>query len=231
MPGSAGVRKRRSAGSAAHRAAVAFAMREQRIERAAAEPVGRRPGPAIGGVSRVRITVLTVPSIAFAAVMALALVHDVRERRIPNWLVLAGLAAGIGLRVAAGAVPFGMGVAGAALALALTFPLFLLRGMGGGDVKLFAVAGAFLGPLAFLYALVASALIGGAIGLVAALKNGVLLTALLRTRDLASRAATLGRRGERMTIDTAGAITVPYGAAIALGSLAVWFLLPGAMTW
>jgi prepilin peptidase CpaA len=158
-------------------------------------------------------------------------VHDVRERRIPNWLVLVGLAAGIGLRVAAGAVPFGMGVAGAALALVLTFPLFLLRGMGGGDVKLFAVAGAFLGPLAFLYALVASALIGGAIGLVAALKNGVLLTALLRTRDLASRAATLGRRGERMTIDTAGAITVPYGAAIALGSLAVWFLLPGAMTW
>jgi prepilin peptidase CpaA len=190
-----------------------------------------RPGPAIGGVSRVRITVLTVPSIAFAAVMALALVHDVRERRIPNWLVLAGLAAGIGLRVAAGAGPFGMGVAGAALALMLTFPLFLLRGMGGGDVKLFVVAGAFLGPLAFLYALVASALIGGAIGLVAALKNGVLLTALLRTRDLAFRAATLGRQGERMTIDTAGAITVPYGAAIALGSLAVWFLLPGAMIW
>jgi hypothetical protein len=34
-----------------------------------------------------------------------------------------------------------------------------------------------------------------------------------------------------MTLDSAGAITVPYGAAIAIGSMAVWFLHPGGLTW
>lgn len=174
---------------------------------------------------------LITATAVFTVVMVLALVFDVRERRIPNWLVAAGLLAGLGLRAVQGMAPLGMGVAGAALALVLTFPLFLLRAMGGGDVKLFAVVGGFLGPLTFLYALVASALIGGVIGVASGLKNGVLVTALLRTRDLASRAATLGRKGERMTIDSPGAITVPYGAAIAIGSLAVWFLLPGGRPW
>jgi Flp pilus assembly protein protease CpaA len=103
--------------------------------------------------------------------------------------------------------------------------------MGGGDVKLFGVAGVFLGPAGFLLALLASALVGGVLGLVAAIRDGVVVTALLRTRDLGVRAATLGRSGDRMTLDSAGAITVPYGAAIAIGSLVVWFLYPGGLTW
>jgi len=113
----------------------------------------------------------------------------------------------------------------------LTFPLFALRAMGGGDVKLFGVVGIFMGPAGFFAALLASALVGGVLGLAAALRGGVILTALLRTRDLALRAATMGSSGERLTLDTAGAITVPYGAAIALGSIAVWFFYPGGWPW
>ena len=170
-------------------------------------------------------------TLAFAAVMTLALVWDVRERRIPNTLIVSGLVLGFGLRVIGGLPALGTGLAGAALALVLTFPLFALRAMGGGDVKLFVVAGMFLGPKAFLLALLASALVGGVLGLAVALQSGVLVTALLRTRDLAVRAATLGRAGDRMTLESAGAITVPYGAAIAIGSIAVWFLFPEGRPW
>ncbi len=98
-------------------------------------------------------------------------------------------------------------------------------------MKLFGVAGMFLGPAGFLLALVASALAGGVLGIAATIRRGVIVAALVRTRDLAVRAATMGRSGERMTVDSAGAITVPYGAAIAIGSLAVWFLYPGGLTW
>jgi prepilin peptidase CpaA len=172
-----------------------------------------------------------IATVAFGSVMGVALGWDVAKRRIPNWLVLVGLLVGVVLRGMDGWASLGAGLAGAGLALALTFPLFALRAMGGGDVKLFGVAGVFLGPAGFLLALLASALVGGVLGLVAAIRDGVVVTALLRTRDLGVRAATLGRSGERMTLDSAGAITVPYGAAIAIGSLVVWFLYPGGLTW
>ena len=35
---------------------------------------------------------------------------------------------------------------------------------------------------------------------------------------------TLGRFGERLTLASPGAITIPYGVAIAVGSIAVWFI-------
>jgi len=173
----------------------------------------------------------TAATMAFAAVMTLAMAWDVKARRIPNELIVVGLVLGLALRGISGLPAVGVGMAGAGLALALTFPLFALRAMGGGDVKLFAVAGMFLGPRAFLAALLASALLGGVLGLAAAVRNGVFVTALLRTRDLAVRAATLGRAGDRMTLESAGAITVPYGAAIAIGSIAVWFLFPEGRPW
>ena len=170
-------------------------------------------------------------SAAFVLFMGTAMLWDVTRRRIPNALVLSGLLAGLLLRLPAGWGPLGGGLAGVGLALALTFPLFALRGLGGGDVKLFAAAGAFLGPMGFIAALLASAIIGGLLAVVLAIRRGVLLAVVLDMKDLAVNAATLGRVGERKTLDTPGALTIPYGAAIALGSLAVWFLRTSGVPW
>ncbi len=63
------------------------------------------------------------------------------------------------------------------------------------------------------------------------MRRGVLVPVLLRTRDLGVNALTLGRAGERLTLNSPGAITVPYGAAIAIGSLAVWFILAPGGPW
>jgi len=170
-------------------------------------------------------------SIALGGIMMAALVWDLVRRRIPNALVIAGLVLGAGVRFLVSDASLIQGLTGAGLALALTFPLFALRAMGGGDVKLFTVAGMFLGPMGFFLALLVSAVAGGAIGLLAALRSGVILPVLLRTKDLGVNALTLGRKGERMTLESPTAITVPYGAAIAIGTLAVWFLYSPGGPW
>ncbi len=158
----------------------------------------------------------------FIALMVAAAGIDLRTGRIPNKLTGAGLAAAFILLAPSGPAALWGGVAGAALAFALTFPLFAARAMGGGDVKLLTVAGAFLGTGRVLPALFFTALAGGALALAEAGRRGVLLPVLFRSRELAGSLATLGRTGTRITLASPGAVTIPYGVAIAAGALAAW---------
>jgi prepilin peptidase CpaA len=109
---------------------------------------------------------------------------------------------------------------GACLAFLLVLPLFAANGLGGGDAKLLISAGAFLGPMAFLQALLFTALAGAALSLFAVARSGVLLPALVTTADLMKYWLTFGRSGERRSLATQGATSVPYGVAIALGCTA-----------
>jgi hypothetical protein len=56
-----------------------------------------------------------------------------------------------------------------------------------------------------------------------AARRGVLLPVLLNTRELGIWLLTLGRKGERVKLGSPGAVAFPFGVAIAIGSLAVWF--------
>jgi len=165
-----------------------------------------------------------INSSVFVALLVLAAGTDLRTGRIPNKLTGAGLAAAFLLLAPSGPAALWGGVAGAALAFALTFPLFVARAMGGGDVKLLAVAGAFLGTGRVVPALLATALAGGVLALAEAGRRGVLLPVLFRSRQLAGHWASLGHAGERVTLASPGAVTIPYGVAIAVGGLAAWFL-------
>jgi prepilin peptidase CpaA len=172
----------------------------------------------------VPVVLETMTTVAFVGLMGAAMVSDVRTERIPNVLILAGLVLGLALRGLGGWDLLFLSVAGAAVALLVTVPLFALGAIGGGDAKLFAVVGAFMGPKGFAAALLASAVVGGVLAIVVTLRRGVLLAVLLSCRDLLLRALTLGRFGERLTLASPGAITIPYGVAIAVGSIAVWFI-------
>lgn len=163
---------------------------------------------------------LSIGLTGFALAGALS---DVRTRRIPNALVLAGLALAFVLRAAWGISPLLEGLAGAAVAFAVGFPLFALRAFGGGDVKFLVACAAFVGlPLLGWSALFAAAF-GGVLAVGIVLRQRVPLVAVTRTLGLARSAVTLGRAGERMTLEQEGAITAPYGVAIAAGCLLVWF--------
>ena len=84
-----------------------------------------------------------------------------------------GLAA-IGVVYAAcgiGGLSLGASLAGLALGLALMLPGHLIGATGAGDVKLFAAAGAFVGPTHIFMAFVYTALAGGAIAIVISLSR------------------------------------------------------------
>lgn len=102
---------------------------------------------------------------ALALVVGAASVWDLRQRRIPNGLVLLGLLAGLGLGAAgAGLAGVGAALAGAAVAFAALILPFSRGWLGGGDVKLVMACGSLLGWQGAL----ATAVLGAALhGLVA----------------------------------------------------------------
>lgn len=110
------------------------------------------------------------------ALLVLAAVLDVRTLRIPNWLTLTGFAAAVlfHLSGAAGALGWWAPLSGAALALALLLPLWMLRVMGAGDVKLMGVVGAFLGPAGLVPALLFTCVAAGVLALAWAARRGVI---------------------------------------------------------
>ena len=147
----------------------------------------------------------------FAAILALAAASDLRSFRIPNPLPLL-LVVGFVVAAAAGIPglePIGGPMAGF-LMMVVGFVLFALRAMGGGDVKLMAAASLWVGWGGLAEQVAFVTLIGGifALGLAAA-------RSLLARRPVASGAAGTAslppvlRHGQ----------PVPYGVAIALGSL------------
>jgi prepilin peptidase CpaA len=168
---------------------------------------------------------------ALVVVAGAAAWWDVRERRIPNALTVVGLVVALALRAPLGLGSVWMGLAGAGIALGLSLVFFLAGGMGGGDVKLLTAVGAFLGPQRLWPALLVMAITGGLMAGWVILRRGAIpeTAANLHTLWL-----TLGRRTftgwkgseseAALTLDTPGALTVPYGVAIAVGAVAAWFM-------
>jgi prepilin peptidase CpaA len=150
---------------------------------------------------------------------------DIRERRIPNALTLAMVVVALaGRALLGGGGPLVDGLLGAGLALAVMLPLFAMGGVGGGDAKLLIGVGAFLGPKGFVVAMLATALAGGLMSVLYAVRRGVILPMLLNAGGLARYALTAGRAGERTTTQSEGAVTVPYAVAVAAGTLiALWY--------
>lgn len=163
-----------------------------------------------------------IHTLALVMLLVLAVICDLRTRRIPNALTVTGLLTALALGALAGWQPFLAGLAGAGVALALSLPLVMLGGLGGGDAKLLAAVGAYLGPADLLTALLITALVGGAMALALAVHRGQLRQTLAHVGGLLAR---LGRptggdpQPAPRTIRTAGALTIPYGVAIGVGAL------------
>jgi prepilin peptidase CpaA len=166
---------------------------------------------------------LGMMSVALTALMVAAACFDIRSRRIPNALTLSGFGVALALRFVAGPGAGIDGVTGAILAFVLCLPFWVLAVLGGGDAKLLMALGAFMGPRDLLVAMLLIASIGGMIGAVDALRRGILLPVLYNVGDILKHWATLGRRGSNRSLATSGALAIPYGVAIALGSLVWWF--------
>ncbi len=91
---------------------------------------------------------------------------DLRSRRIPNLIVMAGAVMGILLQgVLAGPSGVLAAIYGLLVGLAFLLPGYLFGVTGAGDAKLMAAVGTFLGPFGVFQAALASILVGGVIAL------------------------------------------------------------------
>ena len=161
---------------------------------------------------------------AFALSVA-ACWFDVRTRRIPNWLTFP--AAFLGL-VAATAAHGGHGTvssaAGLVVGLALFFPLFALKGLGAGDVKLMGALGAWLGASIIFGVAFYTSLAGGVLALALIVRHRYGGQATRNLLLLFTHWRVVGITPlDSLTLETSAGPKLPYALPIAAGvALAFW---------
>jgi prepilin peptidase CpaA len=177
--------------------------------------------------------------VVLAVVALVAAVYDVRFRRIPNWLTLSGVLMGIGLNSFLNVkglnwysgLNWRTSLMGLGLAFLIYFPLYLLRGMGAGDVKLMAAVGAIVGPANWFGIFILSNILGGLAAVVLLLTKGRLIRTFSNLGYMLNEMAHLRppyMRKEELDVRSPRAVTMPHGLAIAIGSLA---FLAAAWIW
>jgi prepilin peptidase CpaA len=145
---------------------------------------------------------------------------DIASRRIPNLLSYSGILVGILLRTGVlGWRGLATALAGGALGGGIFFVLYLVRGMGAGDVKLMAAMGCFAGFPGVVQIMVACALAGGIMALAVALYRSTALRTLRNVLELLRFHAVHGAQVHpTLNIDNPQATRLPYAIAIAAGS-------------
>ena len=158
-----------------------------------------------------------VAGLVYSTILVVAAIGDLRTRRIPNKLVAVLAVAGIVYSVMRAPLVSGLLQAGGGLlaGLACWLPFYMLGWLGAGDVKLYAAAGAWLGPARAAEGALIAALFGAVLSLIWMMKShGVKETA--QTLGLAAGTPEMlappSGSGKRSTL--------PYGVAIAFG--AIW---------
>ncbi len=168
---------------------------------------------------------MTTEQIAVIAVTSIACVTDLRDRRIPNWLTFGAAAGGFLYSAAVGGWS-GLGAAGAGwlLGLAIFFVPFALGGLGGGDLKLLAALGAWLGPIEVAWVAAFTCMAGAMLGLIVAFSTGYLRKALSNIWVLLMHWRILGLQPHpELTIQESKAPKLAYGIAIFTGTMVtVW---------
>lgn len=160
------------------------------------------------------------------AVLVLACISDVRTRRIPNALTFSAIVCALLFHALTGGLgATGLSLAGCFLGGALFFPMFALRGMGAGDVKLLAAVGAWLGPSTVVMVALAASLAGGVIAIAVALAHGYLKTAGRNLWMLLMHWRVMGVRPlEQVTLDGTLGPRLAYAVPISIGTLVTLWL-------
>lgn len=171
-----------------------------------------------------------------------AVVSDIRKHHIPNRVTLTGALVGLlinslfpvfasPLQEVPGMLGWQESVAGWLLGLALFLPLYLMRTMGAGDVKLLAMVGAFVGPVEILGVALATMLIGGVLAVVVVICQGMLSRFIANLRLAAWTAVARVAAGQmpdgRDLPESVGKL--PYGVAIGAGTIAYLYYRFGVL--
>lgn len=158
------------------------------------------------------------------ALLIVAAASDWRVYRIPNWLTASGTAFGLIYNTA---VPmsthtgFLWAFDGLLLGLLMMLPLYALKAMGAGDVKLIAMVGAFLGVPGIFFAVIFTFIVGGVAALGFALFNRALGRMLGNVKNLVQimMLSAIGGFKPDTHIDASKSVgKLPYGVSIGIGT-------------
>jgi prepilin peptidase CpaA len=163
-------------------------------------------------------------NVTLLALIVVAGVYDMLYRRIPNWLTLSGVLAGLGLNtfIYQGWPGLRLSLLGLGVGFGAYFTLYSLRAMGAGDVKLMAAIGALVGVRDWFGIFVITAIVGGFAGLAMAAIRGRTKRTFWNVGFILSelthgRPAYAGR--EELDVRNPKSMGLPHGAVIAFGTI------------
>ena len=167
-----------------------------------------------------------ITNIFLSTMIILALIFDLKVRKIPNYITFTGTIIGIILYIITdGLSGLADGVLGALAGIALLLIPFALRGIGGGDVKLLGAIGAFKGVQFVFNTFLASAVFGGIISFTIIIFKGKLIETLKWCFRALYKIILLifskGKTNMLLGSFPAKGINYPYGLAIALGAFLI----------
>ena len=168
---------------------------------------------------------MTTPEMIAAAIALVACCWDVATSRIPNAVTLSAAALAILFHAFS---PAGSGawlsLAGLATGLAVFFPLFALRAMGAGDVKLMAALGAWIGWKSIVFVALYGSVAGGVFAVLVGLRRRYLRQAFSNLKMLATYWWVEGVKPfPALTLEAKDGVRLPYALAIAAGlAVTVW---------
>lgn len=158
-------------------------------------------------------------------VLAVCVYTDITARKIYNLVLLPACVSALLYYLLTGGLGLGWwSVQGLLLGIALLIIPFATGGIGAGDVKLLGIIGALKGPNFVLIAFLAGAIVGGVISAIYLIRQKKMLSVL---KNIGYNIYYLAIGAPRIrVIDDNGqtAVTIPYGAAIALGAAAAYFV-------
>jgi prepilin peptidase CpaA len=171
---------------------------------------------------------VTIPHIVAGLIALVGCWTDVQSRRIPNVLTFgSALGAFAYYLVVDGLAGVGWSIGGWALGVLIWFPMFLLRGLGGGDIKLLGALGAWLGPVLAIWLALYAALAGGVFALAVMLHRGYVRKTLANVWGLLVYWRVAGMRPHpALSLDSpsSSAARLPYALPIAAGLVVTLWL-------
>jgi prepilin peptidase CpaA len=156
-------------------------------------------------------------AILTAATVVSAALYDYKQRLIPNLITFPAIFTGLFIHwIHAGASGFYFSLRGLAVGGGFFLVLYIIGGIGGGDVKLLGSVGAFVGGEKILVIIILTVLIGGVMAIGKLAFSSIRLNRLRYFVDLfqKNQAGIYGNNIDPFKD------TIPYGVAIAAGTLA-----------
>ena len=160
--------------------------------------------------------------------LTLAIITDLSSRKIPNSLIIFGLIASLICQMVALQGAGGLNwLAGVAVGFACFVPLYLLRGMAAGDVKLMMAVGGFVGYPLIIKTAACVFIVGGVMALIMVLINGRFKLLISNMRVMFTDFYIKASSGVNVADDYVmknSAGRMPYALAIAVGTTIALYL-------